>query len=117
MVVLTIKARCRGQKSLLASTRRFGYRSVFSSQMLCYCLHAYRYVPGSLAELMGDPDGAIYAYEQALRHNQWSVPAMNAISQIYRAREKFPQAMEYLRSILKLEPTNGEVWGSLGTNL
>jgi general transcriptional corepressor CYC8 len=65
---------------------------------------------------MGDPDGAIHAYEQALRHNQWSVPAMNAISQIFRAREKFPQAMEYLRSILKLEPTNGEVWGSLGTN-
>ena len=39
---------------------------------------------------------------------------MNAISHILRAREKFPEAMEYLRSILKLDPNNGDVWGSLG---
>jgi general transcriptional corepressor CYC8 len=63
---------------------------------------------------MGDPEGAIDAYQQALRHNQWSVAAMNAISHILRAREKFPEAMEYLRSILKLDPNNGDVWGSLG---
>ena len=63
---------------------------------------------------MGDPEGAIDAYQQALRHNQWSVSAMNAISHILRAREKFPEAMEYLRSILKLDPNNGDVWGSLG---
>lgn len=69
---------------------------------------------GSLTELMGDPDGAIDAYQQALRHNQWSIAAMNAISHILRAREKFPDAMEYLRSILKLDPNNGDVWGSLG---
>ena len=69
---------------------------------------------GSLTELMGDPEGAIDAYQQALRHNQWSVAAMNAISHILRAREKFPEAMEYLRSILKLDPNNGDVWGSLG---
>jgi glucose repression mediator protein len=69
---------------------------------------------GSLTELMGDPEGAIDAYQQALRHNQWSVTAMNAISHILRAREKFPEAMEFLRSILKLDPNNGDVWGSLG---
>lgn len=69
---------------------------------------------GSLTELLGDAEGAIDAYQQALRHNQWSVAAMNAISHILRAREKFPEAMEYLRSILKLEPNNGDVWGSLG---
>lgn len=70
--------------------------------------------PGSLTELMGDLDGAMNAYEQALRHNQWSIPAMNAISCILRTKEQFPKAVEYLQNILKLDPTNGETWGSLG---
>lgn len=69
---------------------------------------------GSLTELMGDLDGAMHAYEQALRHNQWSIPAMNAISGILRAKEQFPKAIEYLQNILKIDPQNGEVWGNLG---
>ncbi|KAK2756777.1 glucose repression mediator protein [Arachnomyces sp. PD_36] len=69
---------------------------------------------GSLTELMGDLDGAMSAYEQALRHNQWSIPAMNAISCILRTREQFQKAIEYLQNILKLDPQNGETWGSLG---
>ena len=48
---------------------------------------------------MGDLDGAMAAYEQALRHNQWSIPAMTAI----------------LQQVLKLDPQSGETWGSLGT--
>ena len=63
---------------------------------------------------MGDLDGAMNSYEQALRHNQWSIPAMNAISCILRTKEQFPKAIEYLQNILKLDPTNGETWGSLG---
>ncbi len=70
---------------------------------------------GSLTELMGDLDGAMSAYEQALRHNQYSIQAMNAISLILRTKEKFPRAVEYLQNILKLDGNNGEVWGSLGT--
>lgn len=69
---------------------------------------------GSLTELMGDLDGAMSAYEQALRHNQYSIQAMNAISLILRTKEKFPRAVEYLQNILKLDGNNGEVWGSLG---
>ncbi|KAK2788188.1 glucose repression mediator protein [Emmonsiellopsis sp. PD_33] len=69
---------------------------------------------GSLTELMGDLDGAMNAYEQALRHNQWSIPAMSAISCILRTREQFQKAIEYLQSILKLDPSSGESWGSLG---
>lgn len=69
---------------------------------------------GSLTELMGDLDGAMNSYEQALRHNQWSIQAMNAISCILRTKEQFPKAIEYLQNILKLDPTNGETWGSLG---
>ncbi|RAH79376.1 putative transcriptional corepressor Cyc8 [Aspergillus japonicus CBS 114.51] len=69
---------------------------------------------GALTELMGDLDGAMNAFEQALRHNQWSIPAMNAISCILRTKEQFPKAIEYLQNILKLDPTSGETWGSLG---
>ena len=54
------------------------------------------------------------AYEQALRANQNSVQAMNAISLILRTREEFPKAVEYLQAILKLDQHNGEVWGSVG---
>ena len=63
---------------------------------------------------MGDLDGAVNAYEQALRHNQYSIQAMNAISCILRTKENFPRAVEYLQAILKLDGSNGEVWGSLG---
>ena len=69
---------------------------------------------GSLTELMGDLNDAMTAYEQALRQNQWSIPAMNAISSILRTREQFPKAIEYLQNILKLDPQSGETWGSLG---
>ncbi|KAL8739382.1 MAG: hypothetical protein Q9190_007821 [Brigantiaea leucoxantha] len=69
---------------------------------------------GSASELMGDLDGALAAYEQALRHNYQSITAMNAISCILRTKENFPRAVEFLQSILKLDPNNGEVWGSLG---
>lgn len=71
---------------------------------------------GSAAEHMNDLDGAVFAYEQALRHNFQSIQAMNAISCILRTKENFPRAVEYLQAILKLESNNGEVWGSLGKN-
>jgi tetratricopeptide (TPR) repeat protein len=70
--------------------------------------------PGSLNELLGDHEGALFAYEQALRHNQWSTGTLNAISCILRTKEKYPEAMEYLKNILKVEPANGEAWGNLG---
>lgn len=69
---------------------------------------------GNVTELIGDLDGAINAYEQALRHNQYSVTAMNQISAILRTKENFPKAVEYLQAILKLDGNNGDVWGSLG---
>lgn len=63
---------------------------------------------------MGNLDEAMSAYEQALRANSRSIPAMNAISSILRAQEHFHKAVEYLQNILKLEVNNGDVWGSLG---
>ena len=69
---------------------------------------------GSTTELMGDLEGALYAYEQAMRHNPQSISAMNAISCILRTKEDFRRAVEYLQGILRLDGNNGEVWGSLG---
>lgn len=63
---------------------------------------------------MQDLDGACSCYEMALKFNQWSVPAMQGIACILRTKDHFPQAVEYLRTILKVDPANGEVWGSLG---
>ncbi|KAF2741086.1 TPR repeat-containing protein [Polyplosphaeria fusca] len=69
---------------------------------------------GSLSEQMQDLDGAYQCYEHALKHNAWSVPAMQGIACILRARDQFPHAVEYLKTILKVDHANGEVWGSLG---
>lgn len=65
-------------------------------------------------EITGDLDGALFAYQQALRHNQWSVVTLTSISTVLRTQEKFPEAMEYLRNILKIDGQNGEAWGNLG---
>lgn len=69
---------------------------------------------GQLSEQMGELDGATQAYERAMNFNQWSVPAMLAISCILRSKDQFTAAVEYLRQIIKIEPGNGEVWSSLG---
>ena len=66
---------------------------------------------------MNDFDGALHAYDQALRHNFQSIQALNAISSIHRTKENFPKAIDYLQIILKLDGNNGEVWGSLGTGI
>lgn len=63
---------------------------------------------------MGNLEDAVQCYEHALRANPQSVPAMNSISLILRTREEFHKAVEYLQAILKIDPNNGEVWGSLG---
>lgn len=63
---------------------------------------------------MGDLDRAMAAYENALRQNPYSIPAMNSISCILRTKEQFSKAVEYLQSILNLDGNNGDIWGSLG---
>jgi len=69
---------------------------------------------GSVTELMGDLDRAMAAYENALRQNPYSIPAMNSISCILRTKEQFAKAVEYLQSILNIDGSNGDIWGSLG---
>ncbi|GJJ70268.1 general transcriptional corepressor CYC8 [Entomortierella parvispora] len=69
---------------------------------------------GSLAESMGEFDRAMASYESALRHNHYSVSALNLIAELYRSRENFPKAAEYFQRILAIDNASGEVWGSLG---
>lgn len=67
-----------------------------------------------MSEILGNVDDALFAYEQALRANPNSIPAMNSISAILRTREDFVKAIDYLNNILKIDNSNGEAWGSLG---
>ncbi|KAF9438424.1 hypothetical protein BGZ76_007948 [Entomortierella beljakovae] len=69
---------------------------------------------GTLAESMGEFDRAMSAYESALRHNHYSVAALNQIAELYRSRENFTKAADYFQRILSIDNASGEVWGSLG---
>lgn len=71
-------------------------------------------VEGALCELQDDGEGAIAAYEHAIKHNSYSIPAMSAIAAIFRNRDQYNISIEYLRTILKIDLANGEVWGQLG---
>ncbi|PWN53606.1 hypothetical protein IE53DRAFT_136811 [Violaceomyces palustris] len=69
---------------------------------------------GSAAEAMEDFDRALSAYESALRHNPYSVPAMSAIAGVHRTMDHFERAVEYFQRVLNIVPENGETWGAMG---
>lgn len=69
---------------------------------------------GALAELMTDYDRASNCYEQALRHNPYSIQALSQIASLCRGREHFQKAVEYFKRILSIQENNGEIWGALG---
>lgn len=52
---------------------------------------------GSLAESMGEYDRAMAAYESALRHNNYSINALNSIAELCRSRENFSKVPYYLQ--------------------
>jgi len=95
--------------------KQFGSRSV-----RCFDLSVVDHIlitTGNLSENMNDHDGALGAYEQALRHNPRSTVALNAMSVIMRNKDQFPKAIEYLNAILQYDQQNGDVWGSMGKRL
>ncbi|KAJ2745915.1 glucose repression mediator protein [Coemansia sp. BCRC 34301] len=69
---------------------------------------------GSLAELMGEHERALVAYDNALRYNPYSQIALSQIASIYRSREDFEKAVEYFQRIVNIDSTNGETWGAIG---
>lgn len=68
----------------------------------------------TFAQSLGRVDEAVQSYEQALRHDTWSVPALTGIADILRDRDQFQLAIDYLRTALKVEQGNGEIWSHLG---
>ncbi|KAJ1765940.1 glucose repression mediator protein [Coemansia sp. RSA 2526] len=69
---------------------------------------------GTLSEVMGEHDRALAAYDNALRHNPYSQPALTQIANIHRSREEFDKAVEYFQRIINIDGTNGEIWGAIG---
>ncbi len=79
----------------------------------------------ALFEATHDPDRAIFALENTLRHNPYNVKALTSIASICRHREQyakvaqyfncsFLKAVEYFQRVLNVETNNGEIWGALG---
>jgi tetratricopeptide (TPR) repeat protein len=60
---------------------------------------------GSAAEAMEDYERAIAAYESALRHNPYSVPAMNAIAGVHRTMDRF-EKVRNLETLMLCAYTN-----------
>ena len=69
---------------------------------------------GVLSESLMDLDKALYAYENVLRYNESNVKAIHRIVTIFRTQGRHPQAIESLLRLLRIKPTNGEIWASLG---
>ncbi|KAI9251957.1 hypothetical protein BY458DRAFT_536051 [Sporodiniella umbellata] len=64
--------------------------------------------------MMMDWERAMNAYENALRHNPYSVAALSLVASLCRGREQFSKAVEYFKRILALHENNGEAWSALG---
>lgn len=69
---------------------------------------------GSAAETMNDTSRALSAYDSALLHNPYSVPALSAMASIYRSMDHFDLAVDYFQRVLDIDRENGEVWGAMG---
>ncbi|KAK9448541.1 uncharacterized protein V1518DRAFT_427700 [Limtongia smithiae] len=69
---------------------------------------------GKVAEMMGEQDRALHAYEAAVRHNPYSIAGLAAIANILRSKEQFARAVDYYQAIINLSQESGETWGSLG---
>lgn len=69
---------------------------------------------GSAAEAMEDYTRALSAYDSALLHNPYSVPALSAMASMYRTLDHFDLAVECFQRVLNITPDNGEVWGAMG---
>jgi len=102
-------------KCSLPPTRKLGYALVWSTSAVLVRLTNSSL--GSISEHLNDSDGAIHGYEQALRQNPYSAPALLAIANILRGRDQFAQAIEYLKAITKFDERNGEVWATLGKHI
>ncbi|OMJ17712.1 General transcriptional corepressor ssn6 [Smittium culicis] len=72
------------------------------------------YQIGSMAESMGDYKQALKAYENAPKHNPYSLRTLQRMALLYRQQEDIKKAIEMYQRIISIDGSNGETWGALG---
>ncbi|TMW60262.1 hypothetical protein Poli38472_000304 [Pythium oligandrum] len=69
---------------------------------------------GRIAEMMGDDENTMLAYEKVLSHNRMNATALFAIGCCYEKVEDYTKAADCFRSLVSLNEQNSEAWGHLG---
>ena len=63
---------------------------------------------------MGNNATALDSFSRALHFNPGNADSLRAIASILRSEDKYAQAVEYIKNLLKLNPMDGESWSALG---
>jgi hypothetical protein len=74
---------------------------------------AFAEMAGMLYRL-GDLDRALGAYDIALKQQPNSREALRGVARVFQQKSDYPAAAERLRTILRYNPTDAEVWLQLG---
>ncbi|KAF1792646.1 Tetratricopeptide repeat [Phytophthora cactorum] len=71
-------------------------------------------VLGRIAEMMGDDENTMLAYEKVLSHNRLNATALFAIGCCYEKVEDYTKAADCFRGLVSLNEQNSDAWGHLG---
>ncbi|RLN21247.1 hypothetical protein BBJ28_00002853 [Nothophytophthora sp. Chile5] len=69
---------------------------------------------GRIAEMMGDDENTLLAYEKVLSHNRLNATALFAIGCCYEKVEDYTKAADCFRGLVSLNEQNSDAWGHLG---
>lgn len=69
---------------------------------------------GRIAEMMGDDENTMIAYEKVLSHNRVNSTALFAMGCCYEKLEDYTKAADCFRGLVSLNEQNSEAWGHLG---
>lgn len=74
---------------------------------------AFNEMAGMLLQL-NEPDKALHAYEIVLKQRPNDRDALRGMARVFREKRDLPMAAERLRTLLRYNPTDAEVWIDLG---
>ncbi|GAB9466903.1 hypothetical protein Gpo141_00004267 [Globisporangium polare] len=69
---------------------------------------------GRIADMMGDDQNTMIAYEKVLSHNRMNATALSAIGCVYEKMEDYTKAADCFRGLVSLNEQNSDAWGHLG---
>ena len=69
---------------------------------------------GDLLLRLGDPERSLNAYEIAIRQKPTARNALVGAARVHTQRKDYPAAAERLRTVLRYNPADAEVWLNLG---